>query len=128
MRAGIPGDLVPDDRARPRDHREHPPGQLRVDGARATPGDRLTVGQVLRVPPVEAAPKTTAKPRVNRPKLSAEQTEFAQEMVTDPVLFTQVKAGAALERFWVNAPVAVAVQAVPTVPVSVRVTVVVWPA
>ena len=28
-------------------------GQLRVDGARATPGDRLLAGQVLRLPPAE---------------------------------------------------------------------------
>lgn len=57
-------------------------GQLRVDGARATPGDRLTVGQVLRVPPAEAAPKAgPAKPRVIRPTLSQEQIDYAQEMV-----------------------------------------------
>src|SRR3546814_19701797 len=31
-------------------------GQLRVDGARATPGDRVAEGQVIRVPPeVKAA-------------------------------------------------------------------------
>ena len=29
-------------------------GQLRVDGARATPGDRIAAGQMLRVPPAEA--------------------------------------------------------------------------
>ncbi|MFM5914627.1 MAG: RNA pseudouridine synthase, partial [Chakrabartia godavariana] len=29
-------------------------GQLRVDGARAQPGDRLAAGQILRVPPAEA--------------------------------------------------------------------------
>ena len=28
-------------------------GQLRVDGARATPGDRFAAGQTLRVPPPE---------------------------------------------------------------------------
>lgn len=35
-------------------------GQLRVDGARATPGDRITAGQVLRVPPAEPAPAESA--------------------------------------------------------------------
>src|SRR3546814_20073942 len=30
-------------------------GQLRVDGKRATPGDRLQAGQTLRVPPLEPA-------------------------------------------------------------------------
>ncbi|MGB3722238.1 MAG: RNA pseudouridine synthase, partial [Pacificimonas sp.] len=28
-------------------------GQLRVDGARAKPGDRIAAGQVIRVPPME---------------------------------------------------------------------------
>jgi 23S rRNA pseudouridine955/2504/2580 synthase len=54
-------------------------GQLRVDGARATPGDRLAEGQIIRVPPPE--PVAPAKPRVERPKLSDEQIEFAREMV-----------------------------------------------
>lgn len=54
-------------------------GQLRVDGARATPGDRLTAGQVLRVPPAEA-PKAP-RPKTDRPPLSAEQTEFIQSLV-----------------------------------------------
>ena len=31
-------------------------GGLRVDGAKATPGDRVTTGQVLTMPPAEAAP------------------------------------------------------------------------
>ncbi|MBB6123877.1 RluA family pseudouridine synthase [Sphingobium subterraneum] len=60
-------------------------GQLRVDGARATPGDRLAEGQVIRVPPAdtramaEAAPK--AKAKAPRPVLSDEETDFAQDMV-----------------------------------------------
>jgi len=54
-------------------------GQLRVDGARATPGDRLSQGQVIRVPPAE--PPAAAAARVERPKLSEEQIAFAQEMV-----------------------------------------------
>ena len=62
-------------------------GQLRVDGSRATPGDRLQAGQQLRVPPEEAprpaaaavsgAPKA-AKPR---PVLSDDQIAFARELV-----------------------------------------------
>ncbi|RIA37825.1 RluA family pseudouridine synthase [Hephaestia caeni] len=55
-------------------------GQLRVDGNRATPGDRLQAGQTLRVPPLEPA-KTTAKPKRERPPLSDDQIEFAQAMV-----------------------------------------------
>lgn len=60
-------------------------GQLRVDGARATPGDRIAAGQMLRVPPPEAD-KATADPdkpqRVReRVILSDEETELAQGMV-----------------------------------------------
>ena len=57
-------------------------GQLRVDGARATPGDRLTEGQVLRVPPLE--PMTAAKTaRAARPRpvLTEDQMAFAEGMV-----------------------------------------------
>lgn len=57
-------------------------GQLRVDGARATPGDRIAEGQTIRVPPAEALkPAAAARPKSNRPPLSAEQTELAQSMV-----------------------------------------------
>lgn len=38
-------------------------GQLRVDGARATPGDRLSVGQTLRFPPAEPPRSDAPKPR-----------------------------------------------------------------
>jgi 23S rRNA pseudouridine955/2504/2580 synthase len=59
-------------------------GQLRVDGARATPGDRISAGQVIRVPPAEPVKATTATPpKRERPRvpLSPEQIEFAQDMV-----------------------------------------------
>ena len=57
-------------------------GQLRVDGARATPGDRIKAGQILRVPPAEAA-KIDDKPKRERERviLSDDETAFAQEMV-----------------------------------------------
>ena len=57
-------------------------GQLRVDGARATPGDRVEAGQSIRVPPAE--PKATAKPArmlPARPRLTDDQISFAQAMV-----------------------------------------------
>ena len=54
-------------------------GQLRVDGARATPGDRIAAGQVIRVPPAE--PPRPAKPVRKRTELSEEQTSFAQSLV-----------------------------------------------
>ena len=56
-------------------------GQLRVDGARTTPGDRLAAGQTLRVPPAEPVKETAAKPKRERTPLSDEQTELALAMV-----------------------------------------------
>lgn len=56
-------------------------GQLRVDGARATPGDRIQAGQVIRVPPAEPPKETTARPKKARPQLTPEQIEFAESMV-----------------------------------------------
>ena len=52
-------------------------GQLRIDGARATPGDRIAAGQLLRVPPEEDPTRT---PR-GRPELSADEIAFAQSLV-----------------------------------------------
>ncbi len=56
-------------------------GQLRVDGARAKPGDHIQAGQVIRVPPAEPVKETTAKPKKPRPQLTPEQAEFAEGMV-----------------------------------------------
>jgi 23S rRNA pseudouridine955/2504/2580 synthase len=55
-------------------------GQLRLDGARATPGDRVAAGQQIRVPPAEPA-RTDAPKKRERPPLSAEQTEFVRDLV-----------------------------------------------
>ena len=55
-------------------------GQLRVDGARATPGDRLVAGQTLRLPPPEPVP-VAGKPKRERPPLSDDEIAFAREMV-----------------------------------------------
>ena len=55
-------------------------GQLRVDGKRATPGDRIEAGQVIRVPPADPAP-TPAKPRIVRAELSEDEIAFVNEMV-----------------------------------------------
>ena len=55
-------------------------GQLRVDSARATPGDRLAIGQTLRVPPPEAI-KQDAKPKRERMPLTDDQVAFARDMV-----------------------------------------------
>jgi len=55
-------------------------GQLRVDGKRATPGDRIAVGQIIRVPPIEQEQSSPA-PRRTHKKLSDDQIAFARSMV-----------------------------------------------
>ncbi|TFI58383.1 RluA family pseudouridine synthase [Sphingomonas parva] len=66
-------------------------GQLRVDGKRATPGDRIEAGQVIRVPPPEATPVAASAPRpkVIRPALSEDEIAFVNEIVIhrDPAAF-----------------------------------------
>ena len=56
-------------------------GQLRLDGKRVAPGDHIKAGQVIRVPPLEAPAPQKAKPKRERPALSAEDQEFVQSMV-----------------------------------------------
>ncbi len=60
-------------------------GQLRVDGKRATPGDRLAIGQQIRVPPEDPATKAAAAGRPTRskprPELSDDEMDFAKSMV-----------------------------------------------
>jgi 23S rRNA pseudouridine955/2504/2580 synthase len=56
-------------------------GQLRVNGKRASPGDRIEAGQVLRVPPAEPPKAEAAKPARTRKPLSEDQIAFAQEML-----------------------------------------------
>ncbi|MEJ7927858.1 RluA family pseudouridine synthase [Sphingobium sp. AN641] len=57
-------------------------GQLRVDGARAAPGDRVTEGQTIRVPPAEA--KAERPERVKRARvidLTPDEIAYVQAMV-----------------------------------------------
>ncbi len=60
-------------------------GQLRVDGKRATPGDRIETGQQIRVPPADPVatkvPVNVPRPKKVRPELSAADTKYAQDMV-----------------------------------------------
>jgi 23S rRNA pseudouridine955/2504/2580 synthase len=56
-------------------------GQLRVDGKRATPGDRIEAGQVIRVPPAEPPAAGAAKPKIERPTLSDDEIAFVNEIV-----------------------------------------------
>ncbi|HEU4704198.1 MAG TPA: RNA pseudouridine synthase, partial [Sphingomicrobium sp.] len=56
-------------------------GQLRLDGKRATPGDRIEAGQQIRVPPPEAAPERSARPKRAIEPLSPEEAELVRSMV-----------------------------------------------
>ncbi|MBT2188908.1 RluA family pseudouridine synthase [Sphingobium nicotianae] len=56
-------------------------GQLRVDGARATPGDRLAEGQQLRVPPLEPVATTSGRKTIARKPLTQDQMDFAESLV-----------------------------------------------
>jgi len=58
-------------------------GQLRVDGKRATPGDRIETGQTIRIPPPEAAPAKPARPQRRIVPLTADEEAFVQEMVIE---------------------------------------------
>ncbi len=55
-------------------------GQLRVDGARAAPGDRIATGQTLRFPPPDPVP-VAGKPRRERAPLTDDEIAFARELV-----------------------------------------------
>jgi 23S rRNA pseudouridine955/2504/2580 synthase len=56
-------------------------GQLRLDGKRATPGDRIEAGQQIRVPPPEAVPAHAERPQRKVELLTPEETELVREMV-----------------------------------------------
>lgn len=55
-------------------------GQLRLDGKRATPGDRVEAGQSVRVPPAEPAAAAAPK-KVQRQALSEDEAAFVRELV-----------------------------------------------
>jgi 23S rRNA pseudouridine955/2504/2580 synthase len=56
-------------------------GQLRVDGKRATPGDRIEAGQTIRVPPPAEPAAEAARAKPERPKLSEDEIAFVNEIV-----------------------------------------------
>jgi len=64
-------------------------GQLRVNGKKATPGDRIEVGQEIRVPRPEAAPARSARPQRKREVLTDDEIQFVRDMVIfeDPHAF-----------------------------------------
>jgi 23S rRNA pseudouridine955/2504/2580 synthase len=56
-------------------------GQLRIDGKRATPGDRVLAGQEIRVPPADAETAKTGRPVRRQRELTADEVEFALGLV-----------------------------------------------
>ena len=56
-------------------------GQLRLDGARAVPGDRVATGQIIRVPPAEPPTDKPTRATPSRNPLSDDETAFAQSLV-----------------------------------------------
>ncbi|GAA3996347.1 RluA family pseudouridine synthase [Sphingomonas humi] len=58
-------------------------GQLRVNGEKATPGDRILAGQTIRIPPRDAQPVRTARPQRVLEPLTDDERSFVQEMVIE---------------------------------------------
>ena len=58
-------------------------GQIRIDGKRATPGDRIESGQSIRVPPAEAKDDEELRPRRAVIVLTDEEAELVQSMKID---------------------------------------------
>ena len=56
-------------------------GQLRLNGKKATPGDRIETGQEIRVPPVEAAPARQARVQPKRNPLTEDEARYVRDMV-----------------------------------------------
>jgi 23S rRNA pseudouridine955/2504/2580 synthase len=56
-------------------------GQLRVNGRKATPGDRIEAGQEIRVPPADAVPTRSARPLPKRDPLTDDEAQFVRDMV-----------------------------------------------
>jgi 23S rRNA pseudouridine955/2504/2580 synthase len=57
-------------------------GQLRLNGKRATPGDRIETGQEIRIPPVDAqAEPARRKAQPKREQLTPDEIEFVQSLV-----------------------------------------------
>ena len=56
-------------------------GQLRVNGARAVPGDRIEAGQEIRVPPAQATPARSTRAGPKREPLTEDEAQFVRDMV-----------------------------------------------
>ncbi|MEO6224591.1 MAG: RluA family pseudouridine synthase [Sphingomicrobium sp.] len=64
-------------------------GQLRLNGRKATPGDRIEAGQEIRLPPIEVQPVRGARPERKLHDLTEDEIQFVRDMVIhrDPFAF-----------------------------------------
>ena len=64
-------------------------GQLRINGNKATPGDRVEAGQQIRIPPEDSQPERGARTQRPREPLTEEEEQFVRNMVIyqDPHAF-----------------------------------------
>ncbi len=58
-------------------------GQLRIDGKRATPGDRIEAGQSIRVPPAEAKDEEELRPKRPLIELTDDEADYVRSMKID---------------------------------------------
>src|ERR1043165_3447655 len=56
-------------------------GQLRLNGKKATPGDRIEAGQEIRFPSADAMPARTARAPPRREALTDDEAQFVRDMV-----------------------------------------------
>ncbi|MBA3577066.1 MAG: RluA family pseudouridine synthase [Sphingomonas sp.] len=56
-------------------------GQIRIDGKRATPGDRIEAGQTIRIPPLEAQPAQSSRAQPLRDPVTPEEAAFVRSLV-----------------------------------------------
>ena len=56
-------------------------GQLRLNGNKATPGDRIKAGQEIRFPPPDATPTRSIQTARKREPLSDDEAQFVRDMV-----------------------------------------------
>ncbi len=56
-------------------------GQLKLNGKRATPGDRIEAGQSIEFPPPDSTPAREARPQRKIEPLTEEEEELVREMV-----------------------------------------------
>ncbi len=58
-------------------------GQIRIDGKRATPGDRIEAGQSIRVPPAEAKDEEELRPKRPLIELTDDEADYVRSMEID---------------------------------------------